>query len=624
MSDALRSVFAEFGFKADTRTLDRVEARTKAVTKGLGGATTAATRASAGAEGFAEAAGTINPTLGRVTQLLSGAQVRMAGLVGVLAAAAASVQRFTAAFVDDATALRRAAEVARTSAATLQAVGLAAASAGADTEGAAKGMEALGEGLRSIAEHRGGGTVGAQLYRLGVHARDASGRVRDSGEVLGDVAEQLQRVESPIRRARIAQGLFGSGWRDMLRTLEGGREGLRRHAVDLQRLGGGITPEATEATRELTRQQARASVALDSVRSVVAVALLPVVSSAVQGFAEFAGWFSRMTRGSDLVKVALQGIGVVLGGIALRVLVAAAPVLALVGALGLLALAVDDVRVFLRGGNSVLGEFLDRMGGAGHGEVVARRLRTAWEGVSLAFSDVRDVASWLGGVMSRTVDAATEGLAQVSKGFAEVRAELGAEWTALQGWVTSVSATLAAVFVRPFLEMWTPVQRAAEDMFRAVGERAANLARSLGLDALARQVESAMQPATNAVRGAAASARGTADYLAGAAPAPGSQARRLAGLGADLLNPGAMLAEWHDLLGSLSPSSPRSTAPMTAPLRPGAGARTSVTNLGGLTVNLPASAAGADPRALARAVSAEVGRELQRQRDNAHPQDVEE
>ena len=51
-------------------------------------------------------------------------------------------------------------------------------------------------------------------------------------------------------------------------------------------------------------------VALDSVRSVIATSLLPGGHHLTNGIANVTGWFSRMTRGSNLVSVAIGAVGI--------------------------------------------------------------------------------------------------------------------------------------------------------------------------------------------------------------------------------------------------------------------------------------------------------------------------
>jgi hypothetical protein len=227
-----------------------------------------------------------------------------------------------------------------------------------------------------------------------VQARNTDGTVRDTNDVLIDLADRFERVRNPIHRARLAHGLFGSHGRRMLAVLAGGSAALRRQREDFAALGGGVLPEAVEQGRRFTVAQGRMQVALDSVRSVVATSLLPVLTTLVNAGANVTGWFSRMTRGSNLVNVALAALGVAGAAAAVKIIVAwgpvVLPVLASAAALGVVLLVLDDIVTFLRGGNSVIGQFVDYLYGAGEAQNTLQYLPILW----------RDITEW--------VDRATE------------------------------------------------------------------------------------------------------------------------------------------------------------------------------------------------------------------------
>jgi len=411
-SEALRTVFAEFGFKIDDKGLDALLKKTeegiklqeqlstvekKALAevkkkqaeekKAAADAEKAAEKEAAANGTLADSLGRVHPALGKLAELagvggvqLTGLMVRSAGLAAGVAALVVGLHRFAVGFAADVAQLREAADAARVTEHEFQALSHAGNAAGVSASAMASGLNTLATGLRAI-ETRSGGPTGA-LWRLGVRARNANGTMRETNDVLYDLADRFERVQHPVRRARLAQELFGANWRQMLRTMDGGSAALRRQHADFERLGGGVLPEAVAAGRGFTVAQGRMKVAMDSLRSVLATAVLPIFEQITNKVADFTGWLSRMTRGSNVVNVALAALGVVGAAAALGLIAAWGPVvlpfLAVGAGIALLVLLVDDLISLFNGGNSAVGEFIDSMLGVGAASEIVADLRQMW------------------------------------------------------------------------------------------------------------------------------------------------------------------------------------------------------------------------------------------------------
>lgn len=415
-AEALRQVFAEFGFEVDDAPLEKMVADTERAQKaeeslskaekkvladarrGAAEKEKAAEKEAADAEKAAETAEKKAeeerkalldsvPGLRMLSALKGDARMRSLGLAAGMAVVIAKAREFASAFAADVAALRESADAARVTEQQFQQLSFAGVAAGVGADTTSGALNTLAEGMRAI-EARTGGPVNA-LWRLGVRARNADRTMRDTNDVLYDLADRFERVRSLVHRARLAQELFGASGRRMLAVLAGGSAALRRQREDFAALGGGVLPEAVEQGRRLTVAQGRMKVALDSVRSVIATSLLPVVTSLTNGVANITGWFSRMTRGSNLVNVALAGVAVAAVASAGAVVVAWAPVILPIAAaaagLALLALVADDVVTFFRGGNSVIGEFVDYLYGVGTARETIQYLPVLW----------RDVTEWI-------------------------------------------------------------------------------------------------------------------------------------------------------------------------------------------------------------------------------------
>lgn len=566
--EALRQVFAEFGFKVDDAPLEKMLAdterqikleeslsktekkvladvqrsaaeREKAKTAEAAEATKAAEAAAKAAEDEKRALLDTIPGLKLLNSLKGSVRMRALGLAAGMGAVVAVAHRFAVAFAGDVAALRETADAARVTETQFQQLAFAGNAAGVGADVVTGSLTTLAEGLRAI-EARTGGPTNA-LWRLGVRARNTDGTIRDTNDVLLDLADRFERVRNPIHRARLAQELFGSNGRRMLTVLAGGSAALRRQREDFAALGGGVLPEAVEQGRRFTVAQGRMQVALDSVRSVIATSLLPVVTYLTNGIANATGWLSRMTRGSNLVNVAIAALGVAGAAAGVKIIAAWAPVLAPLAlsgaALAVILLVIDDIVTFLRGGNSVIGRFIDYLYGAGAARETLQYLPILW----------RDVTEW--------IDAAYESLDR-------------------------------------FLTKWNVLETL------------------VGSSPRLTSIIQGQRPAAVPIRGR----QPTAPLLPGTASVTGRRGVRLTSI-TPTVDRAPTAPTQPDYLRALS-----YTPAMTAPVRAGGGNRTvqnhttNQFNITGVT----------DPREVMNRVAQLMDERARRQRDEAHPQDAEE
>lgn len=335
---------------------------------------------------------------------------RVRALLGVTAGAALVFHRATSAafaFADAFSAqseqLRETAREARVTSSELQEFQHAGAQSGVGADRMAAGVAKLGQSLRaaSLRAHGGGGGLGFTLRRLGIEMRDSGGRVRSTSAIMDQLAVAMEHIESPARRVRVATELFGESGRRMLDVLHTGPGGLRALRDEMEALGGGVSADATAAAHDYTLAQERLKVGADSLRSVIAVGLLPALSWVVNKGAELAGWWARLTHGTHIVQVGLIGLGVAGAAVAASLVIAWAPVIApfVVAAakIAVVALALDDLWTFVEGGDSALGRFIDSMFGVGTSAQYAHELREEWEAVQNAIAGaIAKVAEWTG------------------------------------------------------------------------------------------------------------------------------------------------------------------------------------------------------------------------------------
>jgi len=330
-----------------------------------------------------------------------------------LVALAVSVGVFTTAFAAESEALRETAREARVTSSELQALQHAGAQSGVGADRVTQSVTALGQKLRDANNHlAGSGSTVHMLRRLGINARDASGQIRPTVDILDDVAVAMEHVGSPRRRIRIAESLGLD--RRMLEILHTGEGGIRALRAEMAELGGGITPEATEAARRFTQQQERMRVALTSVRSSIFTQLAPTLTDLMQRGSRLLGLFARATRGTHVFENAVKILGVGLAAAAVPALIAWSPMIAtFVGmtlAVAALALAWDDVQHLLEGQPSLIGYLIDQYAGFGTAARWVNQIRDAWNGVVDAMVRLKEVVSTWPPWARRLFDVGTLGV----------------------------------------------------------------------------------------------------------------------------------------------------------------------------------------------------------------------
>lgn len=203
------------------------------------------------------------------------------------------------------------------------------------------------------------------FQRLGVDLRDGEGQLRNVSDVLTDMADPLANLQSDSERVAILTALMGRSGARMGPLFEQGRAGVEAMRGELEQLGGGASQEMIEQAARLTDEQARLDLSLLSLKSRIAVLLLPAISDTIQAFT---GWVAQLSQNERFIRF-LQAALITLAGIFVIVAIITAPawlpilliVVAVTAAIAFLILVVEDLITWFEGGNSVIGQFVDAL-----------------------------------------------------------------------------------------------------------------------------------------------------------------------------------------------------------------------------------------------------------------------
>lgn len=309
------------------------------------------------------------------------------------------------------------------------------------------GVADLESGMRRLTKsasdaQRGLKTATDAFGDLGVEVEDTGGQLKTPLELFLETADAISLIDNDSKRAALAMEVFGRGGARLIPLLKEGRAGIEELREEARALGFVFDDEAAAAAEKFADDVVKLRLVGEGLRNTIGIALIPIISDLIEGFVE---WFKanrelikqrlervaeriadgfrsmlRVIRRVDRFVVDQVGgwgrvfsavaaaVGVLVGlkGFASLVTIIqaviavfglmatigagplaiiAAVVAAVTVAFGLLFLAIDDLIVFFRGGESALGAFIERFGeGADASESLARIMKAVRDiGVAL-------------------------------------------------------------------------------------------------------------------------------------------------------------------------------------------------------------------------------------------------
>jgi hypothetical protein len=298
-------------------------------------------------------------------------------------------------------------------------------------------------------------TSGKDFAGFGIEVKQADGTIKEADKLLIDTAKALGKIEDPAKRAAAAKKLFGKAYRSILPTLSEGEEGIGKLIELYHKLGGGVSKEAIKAAGDFQKKQAGLSLATGTLSGEIAGKLYPILGKISEVVSGLIVKFVDVARRTNVVKVAFAVLGGIASFFAIKMLIAAAPVLLLAAAFALLIIAVEDIVGLFEGKKSVIGGFIDMLLGKGASVQFVKDLGVAWEGIKEAvkgtvpfakelFTELKIIAQIIIGLLKllgKAGGAVGDLMAKVSNEQQEESTEV-----ARIGWLNTVKRRLGTTF----------------------------------------------------------------------------------------------------------------------------------------------------------------------------------
>jgi len=223
------------------------------------------------------------------------------------------------------------------------------------------------------------------LARYGISAKDASGHVKDAATIFGDIADKIADTKDEAKQVTIAMDFFGRQGRSLLPTLKNGRDGIANLTREFHDLGGGFSPKAIKAAADYDDALSRFRLTGTSLSGQFSEKLLPTLQHLLDLATEGTATFVDFANHSSILEVTFAALGAVMAGFAVKSAIAFAPWLLWAAAIAGVILIVDDLVTMLRSGDSVIGDFLDTIGGKGFHTEVVKELKEEWGNIAEVF-----------------------------------------------------------------------------------------------------------------------------------------------------------------------------------------------------------------------------------------------
>ena len=175
----------------------------------------------------------------------------------------------------------------------------AAEQTGSNFESLVKGFTKLQRSMQDSSD--GLSTQQRAFSQLGVVVTDSGGALKDTDEVIGDVADAFKNMEDGAKKGALAQIIFGRAGRDMIPFLNQGRAGIADMRKEADALGITMSGDLTKAAEDTNDNLHRLSTAFQGVLLKVLTPLLPKIVDTTKAMVEWA-------KEGDNVSKAVEGI----------------------------------------------------------------------------------------------------------------------------------------------------------------------------------------------------------------------------------------------------------------------------------------------------------------------------
>ncbi|MEE9382843.1 MAG: hypothetical protein V3V08_05455 [Nannocystaceae bacterium] len=229
--------------------------------------------------------------------------------------------------------------------------------------GSVADVESTLQSLNRLASTAARGAGGGEIFGFLGISPTQDGRIKDSIQLLKEVADATSKIESPARRADLLSQVGVS--ERMILLLAQGSKGIEKLGAELDEFGFVLTEEQADNAEAYFTAVVKAKAAVKGLGNEIGLRLAPRLTEAVNGFLEWVK-ANKALVDSDLDTwiqnlEKLAGPAKIIGGVLAAMFIAAnAANLAIAALVVTFGLLVDDILAFRKGDPSLVGKGLEK------------------------------------------------------------------------------------------------------------------------------------------------------------------------------------------------------------------------------------------------------------------------
>ena len=281
-----------------------------------------------------------------------------------------------------------------------------------------------------------GKSISQALGKMGINARDANGKIKDTNELLLEFSDGISKLKSPQERMAMAMEIAGRGGAKFAAILGKGRKATEEMLKSADATGGVLGRDFVDAAKKAEEGSVKLEWSWRGLKAAVAQELFPWMSKIVDWVAKFVRGFIDVVKHTTFAKTAFIALGAAIA-------IANWEIIAIVAAVGAAYAIFDDFFNLFSGNKSYIGDTIDQLSGVGTAAEWVKDLKDAWENLTEAIFGSGDAADQAGesmsfvGVLKATITQVVlvvgAALATIANALAVVIQTARSAWNAITG-----------------------------------------------------------------------------------------------------------------------------------------------------------------------------------------------
>jgi ribosomal protein L9 len=168
---------------------------------------------------------------------------------------------------------------------TLQQLGHAAELSGASINTVETAIKKLQSSQIEAAD--GTATYADEFKRLGIEVKGVDGELKDTPELLLEIADAMNELDTDAERTQVAMKLLGRSGTQLIPMFKEGSEGIKEMMQELVDLGAVMDDDLVKSSADLIDNQRRLDMALLGVKNTIAKELMPQANEFIEGMIDW-------------------------------------------------------------------------------------------------------------------------------------------------------------------------------------------------------------------------------------------------------------------------------------------------------------------------------------------------